>query len=287
VNAVRTATVFTHRRPDETADSIKLLISIAREAGAVLRFDREETAKHGLEPEEGIELDADVQLDADICFAIGGDGTILHALRTYGGTEVPVFAVNFGEIGFLATVDRVEAERGFRLAFAGDFEVLALPGIAVAGQHGPWLAMNDVSMHRQPGKRVADLQYSVGGDEIGRVRCDGLVVATPAGSTGYNLANGGPVMAWGVAGVVVSFIAPHSLTARALVVAPQDVLTVGNCSQDEPVDVTVDGRPVCVLPPGEQITARFVDGQGRLAQLAGANFYSRLREKFGRLASLP
>jgi NAD+ kinase len=286
-SAIRTATVFTHRRPDETAESIKLLHGLAREAGVVLRFDADETAKHDLEPAEGLELNAAVKLDVDICFAVGGDGTILHALRTYAGTEVPVFAVNFGEIGFLATVDRGEAKRGFQLAFAGDFEVLTLPGIAVSGQQGPWLAMNDVSMHRQPGKRVADLQYSIGGNEIGRVRCDGLVVATPAGSTGYNLANGGPVMAWGVAGFVVSFIAPHSLTARALVVAPQDLLTVSNCSQDEPVDVTVDGRPVCTLPPGEQLTARFVDGQGRLAQLGGANFYSRLREKFGRLASLP
>ena len=147
--------------------------------------------------------------------------------------------------------------------------------------------MNDVSMHRQPGKRVADLAYAVGTNEVGRLRCDGLVIATPAGSTGYNLANGGPVMAWGVEGFVVSFIAPHSLTARALVVAPADGLAVHNRSREEPVDVTVDGRPVCTLEPGEQIEARFVDGRGALAQIEGATFYARLREKFGRLATAP
>ena len=103
----------------------------------------------------------------------------------------------------------------------------------------------------------------MGGDEVGRVRCDGLVVSTPAGSTGYNLANGGPVMAWGVQGFVVSFIAPHSLTARTLVVAPGDRLRVDNRSQEEPVEVTVDGRPVCVLEAGESIEARFVDRPGR------------------------
>jgi NAD+ kinase len=145
--------------------------------------------------------------------------------------------------------------------------------------------MNDVSMHRQQGNRVADLSYAVGSDEVGRVRCDGRVVATPAGSTGYNLANGGPVMAWGVAGIVVSFIAPHSLTARALVVAPSDVLTINNRSREESVDVTIDGRPVCVLDPGEELEAHFVDGQGHLAQVAGATFYQRLRARFGRLAS--
>ncbi|MFL5823980.1 MAG: NAD(+)/NADH kinase [Solirubrobacteraceae bacterium] len=284
---IRTATVMTHRRPAETAPALKALTEMARQAGAVLRLDPEETRKLGLSPEPGLELDADARQDVDICFAIGGDGTILTALRTYAGTGVPVFAVNFGEIGFLATVEGDQAMSGFERAFAGAFEVLALPGIEFAAQRGSWLGINDVSMHRQPGKRVADLQYSVGSEEIGRVRCDGLVVATPAGSTGYNLANGGPVMAWGVEGVVVSFIAPHSLTARALVVAPTDVLNVTNCSREEPVDVVVDGRPVCVLSPEERISVSFVPDQGHLAQLPGSSFYHRLGQKFGRLASAP
>ncbi len=286
MNPVRTATVLTHRRPSETRPAIDSLIEIARGCGATMFIDPEETRKHRLEHGPGLEVDVEGQLDVDICFALGGDGTILTALRKYAGTGVPVFAVNFGEIGFLATVDKDEARIGFELAFAGDFEVLSLPGIAVSGASGEWLAINDVSMHRQPGNRVAELAYAVGADEIGRVRCDGLAVATPAGSTGYNLANGGPVMAWGVAGFVVSFIAPHSLTARALVVAPSDVLTVLNRSREESVDVTVDGRPVCTLPPGEEIEAGFVDGQGNLAQVAGANFYHRLREKFGRLSTM-
>jgi NAD+ kinase len=286
VNPIRTATVLTHRRPSETRPAIEALVEIARRAGAVLYVDPEETRKHRLEHGPSLEVDVEGRIDVDICFAFGGDGTILTALRRYAGTGVPVFAVNFGEIGFLATVDRETAETGIKEAFAGNFEVLSLPGIALSGEAGEWLAINDVSMHRQPGNRVADLAYAVGADEIGRVRCDGLAVATPAGSTGYNLANGGPVMAWGVAGFVVSFIAPHSLTARALVVAPPDVLTVHNRSREESVDVTVDGRPVCTLPPGDQIEARFVDGQGALAQVAGASFYHRLREKFGRLSSM-
>ncbi|HEX4282668.1 MAG TPA: NAD(+)/NADH kinase [Solirubrobacteraceae bacterium] len=286
MNPVRTATVLTHRRPSETRPAIDSLIEIARGCGATLFIDPDETRKHRLEHGPGLEVGVEGPLDVDICFALGGDGTILTALRKYAGTGVPVFAVNFGEIGFLATVDKDEARLGFELAFAGDFEVLSLPGIALSGASGEWLAINDVSIHRQPGNRVADLAYAVGEDEIGRVRCDGLAVATPAGSTGYNLANGGPVMAWGVAGFVVSFIAPHSLTARALVVAPGDVLTVLNRSREESVDVTVDGRPVCTLPPGEEIEASFVDGQGSLAQVPGANFYHRLREKFGRLSSM-
>jgi NAD+ kinase len=283
---IRTATVFTHRRPEETAPAIEALRRIAREAGAVLRLDPEETQKHHPEPGPELQLDALVRLDVDICFAIGGDGTILSALRTYAGTNVPVFAVNYGEIGFLATVDREQVEEGFKHAFVGDYEVLSLPGIKLSGGSTPWLAVNDVSIHRKAGGRVADLEYSVEREEVGRVRCDGLVVATPAGSTGYNLANGGPVMAWGVEGFVVSFIAPHSLTARALVVAPHDSLTVSNRSQDEPVDVSVDGRPACLLAAGESIQARFASNQSHLAQIAGTSFYGRLREKFGKLTTL-
>ena len=284
MNPIRTATVFTHRRPAETAPAIVTLLELASAAGVVLRFDEHETRKHELRPAPCLELDAPVDTGVDICFALGGDGTMLSALRVYAGTGVPVFGINFGEVGFLATVDREQARAGLERAFEGDFEVLSLPGIKISGARGRWLAINDVSMHRQPGKRVADLEYAVGGDEVGRVRCDGLVVATPAGSTGYNLANGGPVMAWGVHGFVVSFIAPHSLTARALVVAPGDVLAIHNRSREEPVDVMVDGRPVCVLAPAERLEVRFAIDQGSLAQVAGTTFYQRLREKFGRLA---
>jgi NAD+ kinase len=92
-------------------------------------------------------------------------------------------------------------------------------------------------------------------------------------------------MAWGVEGFVVSFIAPHSLTARALVVAPSDVLRILNCSREESVDVTIDGRPVSVLEPGEELQAQFVDAQAHLAQIPGTSFYQRLRKKFGRLAA--
>jgi NAD+ kinase len=283
----RRATVFTHRRPDDTAPSLRQLLELAQEAGVTLRFDREETAKHALGPAPGMELDAPVERDVEICFALGGDGTMLTALRRYAGTGVPVFGVNFGEIGFLAAVDRENATDGFARALRREYEVLSLPAIALSAAGGHWVAMNDVSIQRQPGKRVADLAYSVESAEIGRVRCDGLVICTPVGSTGYNLANGGPVMAWGVEGLGVSFIAPHSLTARALVVAPDDRVAIHNRSQEEPVDVAIDGRPVHVLEPGARIEASFADGRGCLAQLPGTTFYERLRQKFGRLATAP
>jgi NAD+ kinase len=232
--------------------------------------------------EAGVEI-AD-STDVDLAVVLGGDGTILRALQRYSGTNVPVFAINFGEIGFLATAERDDADGAIDRALGGHFDLLRLPGIVVSLNGEPQVAINDVAIHRKVGERVAELAYGLGGEIAGSVRCDGLVVATPAGSTGYNLANGGPVMAWGVEGFVVSFIAPHSMTARALVAAPDDRLTIHNRSR-EPLDVAVDGRPAGEIAAGASIEASFEDACGTIAQLPGTSFYRRLREKFGRLAS--
>jgi NAD+ kinase len=286
---VREITVFTHRYVEETRPTLELLASAAARAGVTLRLDPEETRKHRLPPTPGIESNAPVKDDVELCVVLGGDGTILRALQLYAGTGVPVFAINFGEIGFLATVERQDIDDGIRRALNGDFELLQLPAIVLEmpgdrSQIGQQTAINDVAIHRKVGERVAEIAYALEDEVLGGVRCDGLVVSTPAGSTGYNLANGGPVMAWGVEGFVVSFIAPHSLTARALVVAPGDRLTIYNRSR-APLDVAVDGRPAGEIAAGEMIDARFAREIGTIAQLPHSSFYRRLREKFGRLAS--
>ena len=283
--SARAITVMSHGRPEETGAPLRELAALADARGAVLRLDAEETEKHGatLAGVAGIELGAAVDRDVELCVALGGDGTILRALRTYARTPVPLFAVNFGEVGFLSTVEPDRMQEGFRRALDGTLAVLSLPAIELEGSVGSHIGINDVSVHRHLGGRVAELSYAIGGEELGSVRCDGLVVATPAGSTGYNLANGGPVLAWGVAGMVVSFIAPHSLSARALVIAPDDDLMLHSSSR-EPLAVSVDGRPVGEMAPQEALHARFVHDVARLALMEDSSFYLRLREKFGRLS---
>jgi NAD+ kinase len=281
---MREITVLTHARPDDTGEALALLIERAEQSGVTLRFDTEETSKHRLTPSPTLLTDAPVKPEVELCVALGGDGTILRALQAYAGTSVPVFGFNFGQIGFLATAEPQDMEQGIERALNNDFELLRLPSIHVEVDGQPKTAFNDVAIHRKVGERVAELAYALDGEEAGSVRCDGLVVATPAGSTGYNLANGGPVMAWGVEGVVVSFISPHSISARALVVAPKDRLTIYNRSR-EPLDVAIDGRPAGEIAPASSIEARFVSDMATLAQPRDSSFYRRLREKFGRLAS--
>jgi len=281
---VKAITVFTHANIEMTGGALRRVIELAREAGVEVQLPAEEVEKHGIDPQDGVALGTDGADDPDIAIVLGGDGTILSTLRRYTRRDVPVFAVNFGTIGFLATIEPEDLDSGIALALQRDFDTMPIPGLIADTTDGEEIGINDVSFHRRHTGRVAELAYSVEGEQLGEVRCDGLVVATPAGSTGYNLANGGPVLAWGVRGYVVSFIAPHTLTARALVVAPGDRLAVTNRSSREDVEMTTDGKSVCVLPREGTIEIRFEPECALLAQLPGASFYHRMREKFGRLA---
>jgi NAD+ kinase len=279
---VKTAALITHSHPPAATEAVAVAVAAARGADWRLIADQSELDKHG-EAALGVELERDGETP-DLCLVLGGDGTILHALRRFSGTEVPVFGVNFGTVGFLAAVERADAEAGIARAFAGEIETIGLPAIRVEAGGRGGIGFNDVTLSRRPHDRVAELSYRIAADEVGHVRCDGLVAATPVGSTGYNLANQGPILAWGVKGYVVSYIAPHSLTARALVVAPADVLTVGNAPDREPVEIALDGTEFGELASGEELEVSFVDSAGRLAQLPGTSFYGRIRDKFGHLA---
>lgn len=280
---MKTAALITHSHPPSATEAVAVATKAAREAGWRLVATPDEIEKHN-HAAAGVERVESLPGDPDLCLVLGGDGSILHALRRFSRTEVPVFGVNFGTVGFLAAVEREEAAAGIRRALAGETETIALPALAITVEGEERFAFNDVSFARRPRDRVAELTYRIAGEEVGNVRCDGLVAATPAGSTGYNLANQGPILAWGVKGYVVSYISPHSLTARALVVAPGDVLTVGNAPGREPVEVAIDGTQVMALAPGAALDVRFSDSVGCLAQLPGSSFYHRIREKFGHLA---
>jgi NAD+ kinase len=280
---VKTAALITHSHPPAATEAVAVVVRVAREAGWRVVATADELSKHGAAA-DGIEVVADDKPRPDICLVLGGDGSILHALRRFARTGVPVFGVNFGTVGFLAAVERDDAEQGVRRALAGEIETVDLPGLEVTLEGAAGIGLNDVTLTRRPHDRVAELSYRIAGEEVGHVRCDGLVVATPVGSTGYNLANQGPILAWGVKGYAVSYISPHSLTARALVVAPGDVLHVGNAEGREPVEVAVDGVHVADLAAGAALEVCFAESVGRLAQLPGTSFYQRIREKFGHLA---
>lgn len=278
------AAVITHHFPNETVEP-----ALEQLRAAALLHDCELIHDTPFsEPFDGLEnlVNHDLAaVDPDISIVLGGDGSILRSLRTFAGSRTPTFGFNFGTIGFLTTVEREELPSGLEHAMRGEFEILKLPALRLKCGEIDVVGLNDISFHRARDARVAEVAYSLAGETVGRVRCDGVVAATPAGSTGYNLANNGPILAWGVEGFVVSFISPHTLTARAMVAAPGDALGVTNAGRRDELEILVDGLMVGTLPVGGTAEVAFEDNAACLAQLPGTNFYDRFRSKFGKLAS--
>src|SRR5215211_6989828 len=270
---VRQAAVITHGQAETVKEPLERLRALAQERGVELVLPEEEVAKHG----DGAPGDV---TSADLAVVLGGDGTMLRALKTFLGTKVPVFGVNFGRVGFLASAGAEELEAGVGRAFAGEFEVVELPALEASARGGSWQAVNDVVVTSSTLGRMIELGWAIGGEDLGSVPCDGLICSTPSGSTGYNLSNGGPVLVWGLDAMAMTFVAPHSLHARPLVVPRTRDLQVTNLSANVAVAVLADGHQIGALSAGDSVTVRLAEQRSLLATLPEATFFRRYRETF-------
>jgi NAD+ kinase len=272
--AVKRAAVVTHGKPQTIGPALARLTTVAREAGVELRMGEEEAEKHGLDPEN---VNGN---DIDIAVVLGGDGTMLRALARFLGTDVPVIGVNFGTVGFLSSITRDGLEAGLARVFAGEYRVEELPTLDVEVGEERRVAVNDLVVASADVGRMIRLEWAVGGEALGKLGCDGMVCSTPPGSTGYNFSNGGPVLVWGLDAMAVTFVAPHSLNARPLVVPRGAELIVWNRTPDVPATALVDGHRVADLPPGGRAVARVGAQRSLLATLPEVTFFSRYRRAF-------
>jgi NAD+ kinase len=272
--AVKRAAVVTHGKPQTIGPALARLTTVAREAGVELRLDEDEKVKHGLEPENG------GSEDVDLVVVLGGDGTMLRALARYLGTGIPVIGVNFGRVGFLASISQSELEQGVGRVFSGEYRVEELPTLDVEVGDEQRVAVNDLVVASAVVGRMIQLEWAVGGEPLGRLACDGVVCATPPGSTGYNFSNGGPVLVWGLDAMAITFVAPHSLNSRPLVVPRGAELIVWNRTPDVQATALVDGHRVAELAPGARALARVGAQRSLLATLPEVTFFSRYRRTF-------
>jgi NAD+ kinase len=255
---VSTAAVVTHGRRD-VREAVGRVRAVAASSGVAI---------------------VDDSRAADLVVALGGDGTILRTLAQLLGSGVPVLGVNFGRVGFLASIRPDDLERDLARAFAGEFVSVELPTLEVALNGDTHVAVNDVVTTSSTLGRMIELAWAVGGEDLGTVPCDGMICATPSGSTAYNLSNGGPVLVRGLDALSVTFIAPHSLHARPLVVPRGLAVTVRNASTDVAAAVLVDGRPVGELAPGAESSIYLCAQRSLLATMPETTFFGRYRETF-------
>ncbi len=218
--------------------------------------------------------------DADLAIVLGGDGTMLRTLARLLGSDTPVIGVNFGRVGFLASIRPDDLERDLERVFAGEYRTVELPTIEVRHDGHTHVAVNDVVVTSAILGRMVELAYAVGGEDLGAIPCDGMICATPSGSTAYNLSNGGPVLVRGLEAMAVTFIAPHSLDARPLVVPRGAEVTVRNATAGVPAALLVDGHRVADVAPGEDVAIYLAEQRSLLATLPETTFFGRYRETF-------
>jgi NAD+ kinase len=256
----RLGVLTTHGRPDAVGEARSRLEEAASAAG--------------------VEVAAVEDGGLDLLVVLGGDGTMLRGLRAMLGTGTPVLGVNFGRVGFLTTVDGRELETAIERSLAGEFRVVELCTLEARLDGATHAAVNDVvATSSRPG-RMVDLGWELAGEQLDDQPCDGMICCTPSGSTAYNLSNGGPVMMWGLEAMAMTFVAPHSLHQRPLVVPRGLDLRITNRSEDHSVTVLVDGQAVTELERDGSIAVAVGPHHSRLAILPEVTFFSRYHEVF-------
>ena len=225
-----------------------------------------------------------VELDALITF--GGDGTLLRGARLLGGRETPILGVNLGRVGFLTTATRESLEPALEALVTGKFEIERRQALRAAirdpeGEtRSTQMAMNDVTVHKGGVARVIRVNVFIQGDNVGPYSADGIIVATPTGSTAYNLSAGGPIVVPGVEAIIVTPIAAHTLAVRPLVVpATYRIVIEPIAGWSDDLVVSFDGQTGTTLAPGESVDVSRADHRVCLIRLGGDGFFGRMRQK--------
>lgn len=220
----------------------------------------------------------------DLLVVLGGDGTILNVVGQFREVITPVFGINMGSLGFLTCASSSIYTEAVRCIVAGEmvFSDRTLLDIAISGgpSNEPSLtALNDVVLSRGEVSRLIRLRARVNGEALTEFNADGLIVATPTGSTAYSLSAGGPILSPESGALVITPICPHVLTNRSIIVGEHSIIEIDAVDRDYPVFVTIDGREPVRLPPGAIVNVKKSDRLLPLAALPGVSFFSVVRQK--------
>ncbi|MDQ1135677.1 NAD+ kinase [Microbacterium sp. SORGH_AS 1204] len=279
-----------HARRDDTVHAAERILTAVRAAGAVpvvSAEDRPELAER-LSLEGVATLGVDVQIDdVELAIVLGGDGTILRAAEMVRGGTAPILGINMGHVGFLAEIERDDMDDAVRRVIDRDYTVEERLALAVKIQdaenrviYETW-ALNEATVEKASRERMLEVVMAVDGRPLSSFGCDGVVIATPTGSTAYNFSAGGPVVWPSVEAIAVVPLSAHALFARPLVVGPDASVAVEVLERTSGSGILwCDGRRSHELPPGARVVVRRSSRPVRLARLHPAVFTDRLVRKF-------
>jgi len=277
------------RRPDTVLAARRVIAAVAAAgATAVLPPDDAELRDELGDVGALATLGDDVAVtDLELAVVLGGDGTILRAAELVRTGSAPILGINMGHVGFLAEIEADVIDDAMRRVLARDYTVeerMTLD-VEVRGPDGEFIyetwALNEATVEKAARERMMEVVMEIDGRPLSSFGCDGVVIATPTGSTAYNFSAGGPVIWPTVEAIAVVPLSAHALFARPLVLAPDSTVAIEVLQRTDGVGILwCDGRRSHDLPPGARVVARRSAEHVRLARLHPAPFTDRLVRKF-------
>lgn len=222
------------------------------------------------------------EFDADLVISIGGDGTFLRTASIIGKKNIPILGINAGRLGFLADVGEKDLEATFADVFSGNYRIEHRSQLQLSTEHRDYLgfnyALNEIAILKQDTASMITVHAYINDEYLTSYEADGLIVATPTGSTAYSLSVGGPVMTPTAANIVIAAVAPHSLSNRPLVVTDDCVLTLEVESRNKNFLISLDGRSN-IFTTGTKLIIKKADFTLRVIKRKENTFYNTLRNK--------
>ena len=273
--------IIIKRRDPKAAQAASALIQWLRQAGHRVQYDCE--ARGVVRRAGGVSKETLVE-GADLLVVLGGDGTMLAAARLEGGRGIPILACNMGGLGFLAESTLEDLYPNLQSFLEGKAEIdermtLKVQAVVKGLRRKVYRVLNDVVVAKSSIARLVNLTVCIDGRQINRYRGDGVIVATPTGSTAYSLAAGGPLVVPSHQSIIVTPLAPHSLTNRTILFPPEITLEICSVPHGAEVFVTLDGQEGFPLPDGMRIEVSRHPDPVLLIKNASRDFYDVLRSK--------
>jgi NAD+ kinase len=271
--------VVGHQGYDGLADVMATLRRLAPSLDLRLSYERE------LLSVAGDDAAPIVPAEVDALLTLGGDGTLLRAARLVEARAVPILGVNLGRLGFLTCCPASQLEEALRRLSSGDYVVEARMTLdarvtdAAGGERQRWRALNDVVLHKGGFARVVAVRVEADGETVGHFSADGVVIATPTGSTAYNLSAGGPVVVPTLESILLTPVSAHTLALRPLVLPASSQVTLRGSDGPDELLITVDGQVGCTFGAGDSLVVRRSNAPVSIVRFPETSFFSTMREK--------
>jgi NAD+ kinase len=275
---VATIAFFLHHEHHEAVDLARDAAAWLQERGHEVRLPKRDAALADLGSLACVEEEICVGLDCAV--SLGGDGTMLRTVDLVSDQQVPVIGVNLGHLGYLTEVDPSKLTVALKRFLAGSYQLSERMRIVVEGSTGRWPALNEAVLGKTPTGQIVHVAVSIDGAEFTTYHADGLIIATPTGSTAYAWSAGGPLVSPDHAAMLIAPVAPHMLFDRALVLPPTTTVRM-EVTGGRPAALSIDGRNVAELGDGDVITCTQAASPARLVTFDPTSFLDIVKAKFG------